>query len=157
MHEHSTHRLQLSNKSPMSLHRLWRSQAKSPLVTHNSQWELHSITMNQLNDVDFKCPLSARLILTDHSPLPGPERPCEGICWSGSLMISLLRDYSCWWWSSCCYVQSVHSVKENMVLTPDWLRGKNPVGRKSALNCCSYCVCTNAQFTWLEVHVLVLG
>ena len=23
--------------------------------------------------------LSARLILTDHSPLPVPERPCEGI------------------------------------------------------------------------------
>ena len=38
------------------------------------------------SDADFKCPLwhpmstlSARLILTDHSPLPIPKRPYEGV------------------------------------------------------------------------------
>ena len=57
-------------------------------------------------------------------PLPNPERPCKGVCWwhgwelGGALLVIVE-------WN----VQ-VENKSERLVLTPDMLRGKNPVGEK---------------------------
>ena len=69
----------------------------------------------------------------DHFPLPVPEHPCEGVspsvdCDAFFVGLSTLAD------DEALAVMYKAFEKKNVVLTPDLLRGKNPVGRKSALN-----------------------
>ena len=95
--------------------------------------------------------LNARLILTDHSPLPVPERPCEGVSRSvGCDALFGCLEYSCWWRSSCSGDVQVFKLKRKM-----WCwhlicwEEKTLLGEKVLSTCSSYCVCTNAQFIWI--------
>ena len=95
--------------------------------------------------------LNVRLILTDHSPLPVPERPCEGVSWSVGfdaffVGLSTLVDeealaavmYKCSSWKEKIWCWHLIGWEEKTLL-----------GEKVLSTCSSYCVCTNAQFIWI--------
>ena len=116
--------------------------------------------------------LSARLILTDHPPLP-VQRPYEGVSWSVGfdaffVGLSTLVDEE----ALAAVMYKCSSWKKNVVLTPDRLRGKNPIGRKSALNlylllcmykCTIHLTWSSCACAWVKrnkgclMHVLMSG